>query len=77
MLIIDDLGSGGLSDFERRTTLDILNGRINALRPTIVTSNWDLQEISDRMDDRIASRLAGFTMLQMTGTDRRIRGRLS
>jgi hypothetical protein len=71
-LILDDLGAGGLSDFERRTTLDILDGRISDLLPTIVTSNWTLEEIASRMDDRIASRLATFAHIALTGPDRRI-----
>ncbi len=41
-LVLDDLGAGGLTDFERRVTLDILNERLNACQPTVVTSNWSL-----------------------------------
>ena len=57
-LVLDDLGAGSLSDCERRYTLELIDTRLNKLRPTIVTSNWNLQEIAERMDDRIASRLA-------------------
>ena len=71
-LVFDDLGAGSLSDFERRYTLELLDTRLNRMRPTVVTSNWSLQEISERMDDRIASRLAGFAALELAGTDRRI-----
>ncbi len=71
LLVLDDLGSGALSDFERRYTLDVLDRRLNAMRPTVVTSNWDLETISERMDDRIASRLSSFTLLAFTGEDRR------
>lgn len=71
-LVLDDLAAGSLSDCERRYTLELLDVRLNSLRPTIVTSNWSLQEISERMDDRIASRLAGFTALELAGKDRRI-----
>lgn len=71
-LVLDDLGAGGLSDFERRTVLEILDERLNECRPTVVTSNWTLQDISDRMDERIASRLAGFALLELHGADRRL-----
>lgn len=71
-LIFDDLGAGSLSDCERRYTLELFDTRLNLLWPTVVTSNWNLQEIAERMDDRIASRLASFTNLQLTGTDRRL-----
>lgn len=72
-LILDDLGAGSLSDCERRYTLELLDVRLNKLRPTVVTSNWSLAEISERLDDRIASRLAGFAQLELTGKDKRIR----
>jgi DNA replication protein DnaC len=71
-LILDDLGAGSLSDCERRYTLELLDVRLNRMRPTIVTSNWSLQEISERMDDRIASRLAGFAALELAGKDKRV-----
>lgn len=71
-LIFDDLGAGSLSDCERRYTLELLDTRLNQMRPTVVTSNWNLQQIADKMDDRIASRLAGFVALELAGKDRRI-----
>lgn len=71
-LILDDLGAGSLSDCERRYSLEVLDVRLNKLRPTVVTSNWSVQEISERMDDRIASRLAGFMQLELAGRDRRV-----
>jgi len=71
-LVLDDLGAGSLSDCERRYTLELIDTRLNSMRPTIVTSNWNLEEISERMDDRVASRLAGFAALELAGKDRRI-----
>ena len=73
-LILDDLGAGSLSDHERRFTLELLDRRLNAVRPTLVTSNWNLEQIAERMDDRIASRLSSFTAIELTGEDRRLRG---
>lgn len=72
-LILDDLGAGSLSDHERRFTLELLDRRLNASRPTIITTNWSLAQIAERMDDRIASRLATFTGLELSGDDRRLR----
>jgi DNA replication protein DnaC len=71
-LILDDLGAGGLTDHERRATLDVLNKRLNACLPTVITTNWTLEQIADRMDDRIASRLASYRNLQLAGADRRL-----
>ena len=72
LLILDDLGTGSLSDFERRYTLELLDRRLNSCRPTVVTTNWTIERISGDMDDRIASRLAGFLRLELVGEDRRI-----
>jgi DNA replication protein DnaC len=76
-LILDDLGAGSLSDHERRFALELLDRRLNAIRPTIVTSNWNLEQIAERMDDRIASRLSSFTAIELAGEDRRLRGAAS
>jgi len=71
-LVLDDLGAGGLSDHERRAALEVLDQRLNHLKPTVATSNWTLQEIAQRMDDRIASRLASYTYIRLEGQDRRL-----
>ena len=73
LLIFDDLGAGSLSDHERRFTLELLDRRLNNCKPTIVTTNWGLGEIAARMDDRIASRLSTFAIVELGGEDRRIR----
>ncbi len=68
---LDDLGAGGLTDHERRVTLEVLDRRINGGHPTIITTNWSLEQIAERMDERIASRLASFDQLALDGPDRR------
>lgn len=73
LLILDDLASGSLSDHERRSTLDVLDARLNMLRATAVTTNLSVDQIAERMDERIASRLRGYTVIALTGTDRRAR----
>jgi DNA replication protein DnaC len=70
-LVLDDVGAGSLSDYERRSTLRLLDNRTNYLRPTIVTSNLTLEGIAEKLDERIASRLSGFAHIVMTGRDRR------
>jgi DNA replication protein DnaC len=72
-LVLDDLGAGSLSDAERRFTLELIERRLLKQRPTIVTTNWGLQAISEKMDDRIASRLALFTEIELSGEDKRVR----
>ncbi len=72
LYVLDDIGSGSLTDFERRALLQFLDIRINDRLRTVITSNWSLGQIGERMDDRIASRLASFQLLEMRGRDRRI-----
>jgi DNA replication protein DnaC len=72
VLVLDDLAAGSLSDHERRFTLEVLDTRLNHHRPTIVTTNWSLREIAEKLDDRIASRLGAFTTIELGGRDWRI-----
>ena len=72
LMVLDDLGAGSLTDFERRSTLEILDQRQNRMRPTIVTTNWELGEVAEKMDDRISSRLAMYRNLRLAGADRRL-----
>lgn len=70
-VVLDDLGAGGLSDHERRSTLEVFDQRINQRLPTIVTSNWSIDQIEERMDDRIADRLNSFEPLALQGRSHR------
>ncbi|MDT8070949.1 MAG: ATP-binding protein [Terriglobia bacterium] len=74
ILVLDDFGAGSLSDFERRTALDIIDSRLNHRRPTVVTTNLALTRIREVMDERIASRLSSFTPFRLIGPDRRAQG---
>jgi DNA replication protein DnaC len=60
LLLVDDIGAGSLSDFERRSMLTLLNRRGNLLLPTIVTTNWTLAQLAVRYDERVASRLGEY-----------------
>lgn len=71
LLVLDDLGAGNLSDHERRYTLEVLDRRLNNMRPTIVTSNWTLKDIAEKLDERVASRLSGFKVIAFKGEDKR------
>jgi hypothetical protein len=42
------------------------------MRPTVVTTNWTIEQIGKRMDERIASRLSGFMVIALIGKDRRV-----
>jgi len=38
----------------------------------VVTTNWTIEQIAERMDERIASRLSGFVVMAFTGRDLRV-----
>ncbi len=72
ILVLDDLGAGSGSDFERRCAVELVERRTNQLLPTVVTTNWTLGEIAERLDDRLASRLSAFVRLEFGGPDFRL-----
>ena len=73
MLFLDDLGAEMATDFVQDTLYLIINRRYEEKLPTIITSNLDLGELSDRVGDRIASRIAGMCdVVELEGGDRRL-----
>lgn len=70
LLILDDLGCEFPSPFNTSTIYNIINSRCNMGKPTIVSSNLGINELSERYDDRIISRLTGnFYTLRFIGED--------
>lgn len=53
LLVLDDLGTENATPWATEKLFQIINYRYNQRRPTIITTNRDL----DRMDPRIASRI--------------------
>ena len=74
VLILDDLGAEKTTDFVKEITYFILNERELNLLTTIITSNYSLNELNDRIDSRVSSRIAGMCeILKFTGKDKRIK----
>lgn len=72
-LFIDDLGAEKMTDFLFESFYQIINYRYNQMLPTIITSNYSLKEISEKINDRIASRIAEMcTVIKLEGEDKRI-----
>lgn len=72
-LIIDDFCSEKYSEFIEECFYRILNKRWENNLTTIISSNYSLQEISERIGDRIASRIAGMSqILELKGEDKRL-----
>lgn len=57
VLIIDDLGAEKYTDWVDSVIFNILDNRIKTNRPTIITSNYSIENL--RYDDRIKSRIGG------------------
>lgn len=73
LVILDDLGSEFQSAFNSSVIYNIINSRCNKGVPTIISTNLTFDELQDRYDDRIVSRLTGmFTCLRFIGNDIRM-----
>lgn len=73
---IEDIGTrtaidGRESEFSRRTFLCLLDTRIEACRPTFITTNKTQENLFGNFDDRIASRLGSFKWVVCGGRDLR------
>ena len=74
VLILDDLGVEKTSDWVLQTLYTIMDRRYREELRTIITSNLDIEEIREKFDDRIASRIVGMCRIcTLKGKDRRVR----
>ena len=73
LLVIDELGlRDRVSDFHLETVETAIDIRTRSSRPLLVCSNLDLSVIGKMYDDRVFSRLAAGTVVELVGKDRRI-----
>ena len=73
VLIIDDLGAEKITEWVVETLHRIVDKRYREVLPTIVTSNNSLDELVERVGDRIPSRLAETCdVVKLEGEDRRL-----
>lgn len=59
LLIIDDLGTEFKSSYTVACLYNIINTRLSAKLPTIVSTNFSIKEIEEKYDQRITSRITG------------------
>ncbi len=70
LLILDDLGTEFSSPFYTSSLYAIINGRLLAGRPTVISTNLDSAAIFDHYGEQIASRLIGtYEPLIFVGSD--------
>jgi DNA replication protein DnaC len=73
VLILDDLGVEKTSDWSMQTLYTLIDRRYREMMRTIITSNLTLDQLAEKLDDRISSRIAGMCDIQvLKGKDRRI-----
>lgn len=70
LLLLDDLGSEFKNSFSESKLYDIINIRINNTRPTIINTNLTVEEMEERYNTRITSRLFfNFKRISFVGDD--------
>lgn len=73
VLILDDLGVEKTSDWVLQTLYTIMDRRYREELRTVITSNLSIEEIQEKLDDRIASRIVGMCRVCiLQGRDRRV-----
>lgn len=74
LLIVDDLGTEMPGQFVTAALYSLVNDRILAGKPMVISTNLNVDEMSRRYSPQIASRLhGGFTRLIFVGEDIRIK----
>lgn len=73
LLIIDDLGTEMPGQFVTAALYNLLNERLIASKPMVITTNLNVDEVGKRYSPQIASRLYGtFQRLTFVGSDIRV-----
>lgn len=73
-LILDDLGAEKTTEWALQTLFVIIDRRYRNVLRTIITSNLSLEELSGKIGDRIASRIAEMCDVKIIkGEDRRLK----
>lgn len=72
LVVLDDLGREKVTDWASERLYVLVNERYNALRPTVVTSNYTPDILADRGYDALISRLVeGAQAVQISAPDYR------
>ena len=70
LLIIDDLGTEFKNSYSVSCLYNIVNTRLSAKLPTIISTNFSTKELEEKYDQRITSRITGeYNILMLLGND--------
>lgn len=73
LLIIDDLGTEYTNSFVSSMLYDILNTRMRNKKSTVISTNLNLKELTDRYSDRISTRIfAEYKVFNFYGSNIRL-----
>lgn len=76
LLILDDLGTEFPSNYVNAALYDIVNARMLAEKPTIISTNLSMKELQNRYSERFASRITGYYgLFEFLGSDIRVEAR--
>lgn len=71
LLLIDDFGRESSTDRTRRQLFEIINYRYADELPTVITSNFSLEELSLSHGEALASRMEEWQLIKFKGEDLR------
>lgn len=70
LLVLDDLGTEIDNQYSIATLYNIINSRILAHKPTIISTNYGFEELLQKYDQRITSRITGeYIKMYLFGDD--------
>ncbi len=70
LLILDDLGTEFKNAYTVACLYNIINTRLSAKLPTIISTNFTFDELEEKYDQRITSRISGeYSKLILVGND--------
>lgn len=73
ILVFDDIGAEKITDWARERLYLVINKKYEDMVPVFFTSNCDMEILSARLGDRLASRIRGMVYIfEKTGPDRRL-----
>lgn len=72
LLILDDLGKEKQTEWTNQILYEVINSRYEHRKPIVVTTNYSAQELSNRIDSAVVSRLFEMcAFVNVTGVDHR------
>jgi len=70
-LVIDDIGAENVTSFSVSKLVEIIDAREARGHVTVVTTNFSLDEVAEKLDTRLRSRFGGYFLVKTLGDDRR------